>query len=126
MCDLVWELRAFNNAKVAVRAGAQCLKRLFVRLGFVGCQRDLETRHTDDARAICAKRRRVMTEYSSDLLRTLSSRGYIHQVTDAGALDALAAKQIVPVYIGFDAVSTAAEEVSRSVETVASGRSRNW
>ncbi|MES2988946.1 MAG: tyrosine--tRNA ligase [Pseudomonadota bacterium] len=43
-----------------------------------------------------------MTEYSSDLLRTLSSRGYIHQVTDAAALDALATKQIVPAYIGFD------------------------
>ena len=43
-----------------------------------------------------------MTEYSSDLLRLLSSRGYIHQVTDAAALDALASKQIVPAYIGFD------------------------
>ena len=43
-----------------------------------------------------------MTEYQSDLLRTLSSRGYIHQVTDAAALDALASKQIVPAYIGFD------------------------
>ncbi|NTS64200.1 tyrosine--tRNA ligase [Sphingomonas sp. HHU CXW] len=43
-----------------------------------------------------------MTDYSSDLLRTLSSRGYIHQTTDAAALDALAAKQIVPGYIGFD------------------------
>ncbi|HEX8300187.1 tyrosine--tRNA ligase [Sphingomonas sp.] len=43
-----------------------------------------------------------MTEYQSDLLRLLSSRGYIHQVTDAAALDALAAKQIVPAYIGFD------------------------
>ncbi|KTF69584.1 tyrosine--tRNA ligase [Sphingomonas sp. HT-1] len=43
-----------------------------------------------------------MTEYTSDLLRLLSSRGYIHQVTDAGALDALAAKEIVPGYIGFD------------------------
>jgi len=43
-----------------------------------------------------------MTEYSSDLLRLLSARGYIHQVTDAHGLDALAAKQIVPGYIGFD------------------------
>src|SRR5690349_21912143 len=43
-----------------------------------------------------------MTEYQSDLLRLLSSRGYIHQVTDAAALDALAARQIVPGYIGFD------------------------
>lgn len=43
-----------------------------------------------------------MTEYASDLLRLLSSRGYIHQMTDAAALDALASKQIVPGYIGFD------------------------
>ncbi|WP_404369226.1 tyrosine--tRNA ligase [Sphingomonas sp. MMS24-J45] len=43
-----------------------------------------------------------MTEHTSDLLRILSERGYIHQTTDAAALDALAAKQIVPGYIGFD------------------------
>ena len=43
-----------------------------------------------------------MTDYTSDLLRLLSSRGYIHQMTDAAALDALASKQIVPGYIGFD------------------------
>ena len=41
--------------------------------------------------------------YSSSLLRLLDERGYIHQVTDAAALDALASKQVVPVYIGFDA-----------------------
>jgi tyrosyl-tRNA synthetase len=46
-----------------------------------------------------------MTEYRSDLLRTLSSRGYIHQITDAGALDALAGSQVVPGYIGFDATA---------------------
>ena len=40
--------------------------------------------------------------YQSDLLNTLSTRGYIHQLTDAAALDALATKQIVPAYIGFD------------------------
>ncbi len=43
-----------------------------------------------------------MTEFKSDLLRLLDARGYIHQQTDAAALDALAAKQIVPGYIGFD------------------------
>lgn len=43
-----------------------------------------------------------MTTYSSDLLRLLSTRGYIHQVTDGAALDALAKKQVVPGYIGFD------------------------
>jgi len=46
-----------------------------------------------------------MMEYTSELLRTLSARGYIHQVTDAAALDALAAKQVVPAYIGFDATA---------------------
>jgi len=43
--------------------------------------------------------------YSSDLLRLLEERGYIHQVTDAGALDQLAARQVVPGYIGFDATA---------------------
>ncbi len=43
-----------------------------------------------------------MTEYQSDLLRTLTARGYIHQMTEAAALDALAGRQIVPGYIGFD------------------------
>lgn len=40
--------------------------------------------------------------YESDLLRLLSSRGYIHQMTDSDALDALAGKQVIPGYIGFD------------------------
>jgi tyrosyl-tRNA synthetase len=43
-----------------------------------------------------------MTSYRSDLLRLLDERGYIHQVTDADALDALAAREVVPGYIGFD------------------------
>ncbi|HET6537870.1 MAG TPA: tyrosine--tRNA ligase [Sphingopyxis sp.] len=46
-----------------------------------------------------------MTSYTSDLLRTLDERGYIHQMTDAEGLDALAAKQVVPGYIGFDATA---------------------
>ena len=46
-----------------------------------------------------------MTTYNSTLLRLLDERGYIHQATDAAALDALAAKQIVPGYIGFDATA---------------------
>ena len=50
-------------------------------------------------------KRRPMTEYTSVLLRSLSSRGYIHQVTDATGLDALAAKTVVPGYIGFDATA---------------------
>lgn len=43
--------------------------------------------------------------YTSSLLRLLEERGYIHQMTDAEGLDALAAKQVVPGYIGFDATA---------------------
>lgn len=43
-----------------------------------------------------------MSTYKSELLRLLEERGYIHQLTDAGALDALALTQVVPGYIGFD------------------------
>ena len=43
-----------------------------------------------------------MTAYKSTLLRLLDERGYIHQLTDADALDALAQKQVIPGYIGFD------------------------
>ncbi|WP_338424641.1 tyrosine--tRNA ligase [Sphingopyxis kveilinensis] len=46
-----------------------------------------------------------MTNYKSDLLRLLDERGYIHQMTDAEGLDALAAGQVVPGYIGFDATA---------------------
>jgi tyrosyl-tRNA synthetase len=46
-----------------------------------------------------------MSTYSSSLLRLLDERGYIHQLTDAAALDALAQKQVVPAYIGFDATA---------------------
>jgi tyrosyl-tRNA synthetase len=46
-----------------------------------------------------------MTSYRSSLLKLLDERGYIHQVTDAQALDALADKHIVPGYIGFDATA---------------------
>jgi len=45
---------------------------------------------------------RASMTYQSDLLTTLTSRGYVHQMTDAAALDSLAGKQIVPGYIGFD------------------------
>src|SRR5690242_21184629 len=43
-----------------------------------------------------------MSAYKSSLLRLLEERGYIHQLTDAAGLDALAGKQVVPGYIGFD------------------------
>jgi tyrosyl-tRNA synthetase len=40
--------------------------------------------------------------YKSEFLNTLSSRGYIHQCSDAEGLDALAAKGEAVTYIGFD------------------------
>src|SRR6478672_2130729 len=46
-----------------------------------------------------------MSSYRSSLMRLLDERGYIHQTTDAGALDALAGRQVVPGYIGFDATA---------------------
>jgi tyrosyl-tRNA synthetase len=46
-----------------------------------------------------------MTSYRSSLLKLLDERGYIHQLTDAEALDALAERQVVPGYIGFDATA---------------------
>jgi len=46
-----------------------------------------------------------MSEYKSLLLRTLDERGFIHQLTDAEGLDALAQKQVIPGYIGFDATA---------------------
>jgi len=50
-------------------------------------------------------RYRAAMPYTSDLLRLLDERGYIHQVTDAEGLDSLAASQVVPGYIGFDATA---------------------
>src|SRR5947209_5610250 len=46
-----------------------------------------------------------MSSYNSSLLKLLDDRGYIHQVTDAAALDALAAKDVVSAYVGFDATA---------------------
>src|SRR4051812_14783285 len=46
-----------------------------------------------------------MSSYKSSLLKLLDERGYIHQLTDAAALDALASKEVVPGYIGFDATA---------------------
>ncbi len=47
----------------------------------------------------------AMSAYQSSLLKLLDERGYIHQATDAAGLDALAAKQVIPAYIGFDATA---------------------
>lgn len=46
-----------------------------------------------------------MSKYQSDLLRLLNERGYIHQLTDADALDSLATQRIIPGYVGFDATA---------------------
>jgi tyrosyl-tRNA synthetase len=43
-----------------------------------------------------------MTDFKSNLMRLLQERGHIYQMTDAEGLDALAAKEIIPAYIGFD------------------------
>jgi tyrosyl-tRNA synthetase len=47
-----------------------------------------------------------MNAYTSSLLKLLDERGYIHQVTDAAALDSLASKGLVTGYIGFDATAS--------------------
>ena len=46
-----------------------------------------------------------MTTYRSSLMRLLDERGYIHQLTDAAAFDALASKEVLSAYIGFDATA---------------------
>src|SRR3954471_18508756 len=43
-----------------------------------------------------------MSEYKSDFLRELSSRGFIHQVSEPESLDELAATRAITAYIGFD------------------------
>ena len=40
-----------------------------------------------------------MSAYQSDFLNVLQSRGFIHQMSDAAGLDALAAKGDVTAYI---------------------------
>jgi len=43
-----------------------------------------------------------MSDYKSDFLHVLASRGYIHQVSEPEALDRLAASDRITAYIGFD------------------------
>jgi tyrosyl-tRNA synthetase len=43
-----------------------------------------------------------MSAYKSDFLNILAERGFIHQVSEPDALDALAAKGTITGYIGFD------------------------
>src|SRR5262247_1830021 len=43
-----------------------------------------------------------MSAYKSDFLSVLAARGFIHQVSEPEALDALAASSRITAYIGFD------------------------
>ena len=43
--------------------------------------------------------------FQSSFLKLLDERGYIHQATDPTALDALASREVVTGYIGFDATA---------------------
>lgn len=47
-----------------------------------------------------------MTSFKSDLLRVLTERGYVHQISDPEGLDAAALKGPISAYIGFDATAT--------------------
>jgi tyrosyl-tRNA synthetase len=46
-----------------------------------------------------------MGPFKADFLRSLSERGYIHQITDAAGLDAQANSGVISAYIGFDATA---------------------
>ncbi len=46
-----------------------------------------------------------MGPFKSDFLRSLSERGFIHQITDAAGLDARAQSGVISAYIGFDATA---------------------
>ncbi|HVX81919.1 MAG TPA: tyrosine--tRNA ligase [Devosiaceae bacterium] len=47
-----------------------------------------------------------MAKYKSDFLNVLDQRGFIHQISDAEGLDALAAKGRITGYVGYDATAT--------------------
>jgi tyrosyl-tRNA synthetase len=40
--------------------------------------------------------------YDSELIRTYTERGYVHQITSDRGLDQRATEQVIPAYIGFD------------------------
>ena len=46
-----------------------------------------------------------MTKTSSEFLKAVTERGFIHQCTDAQALDELASNGPIRAYIGFDATA---------------------
>ncbi|MBV9555877.1 MAG: tyrosine--tRNA ligase, partial [Pseudolabrys sp.] len=47
-----------------------------------------------------------MSAYKSEFLNILANRGFIHQVSEPEALDALAAKGAITGYIGFDCTAS--------------------
>jgi tyrosyl-tRNA synthetase len=47
-----------------------------------------------------------MTQYKSEFLNTLATRGFIHQCSDTEGLDALAAAKKLVAYIGFDCTAS--------------------
>jgi len=47
-----------------------------------------------------------MAKYKSDFLNVLDQRGFIHQISDAEGLDALATKGPITAYVGYDATAT--------------------
>ena len=49
---------------------------------------------------------RAMSQYKSDFLNVLSTRGFVHQISDAEGLDAAAAAGPISAYIGFDATAS--------------------
>jgi tyrosyl-tRNA synthetase len=68
--------------------------------------RELSSGRTDVLWTLArASNRPAMTAYKSDLLKLLDERGYIHQLTDAEGLDALAQREIITGYVGFDATA---------------------
>ncbi len=46
-----------------------------------------------------------MTQYRSDLIQTLTARGFLHQCTNLEALDAKATSGVVTAYVGYDATA---------------------
>ena len=48
----------------------------------------------------------MVAKYKSDFLNVLDQRGFIHQISDAEGLDALAAKGPITGYVGYDATAT--------------------
>jgi tyrosyl-tRNA synthetase len=47
-----------------------------------------------------------MATYQSDFIRTVVERGYLHQCTDADALDTMATEKSITAYIGFDCTAS--------------------